>query len=265
MPSSEQARKDLDRANTAVVSAEKDLYSREEKANKIEAAILKLQQQAMKASSASSASSYTRQAQTKQRELERARRDVNSYRQRLLDKQKIVTQKYGVLERALKEEQKKAQREQEKITKQDKKYREEQSKHFKAQEASLSRQVSQRRSLTAEVQRTNASFSARVAASDWEADRKAPTSEYELNELQRVSERIDNVLGELNKLGLGQSILFDEIEEMKDKSRKLSRKDFKMILLGKLMAFGSAATGLEADDIGKIWQDITEMPLPAIG
>ncbi len=265
MPSSEQARKDLNRANTALVSAEKDLYSREEKANKIEAAILKLQQQAMKASSASSASSYTRQAQAKQRELERARRDVNSYRKKLLDKQKIVTQKHSALERALKDEQKKAQRERENIAKQEKKFREEQSKHFKAQEASLNRQVYQRRSLTAEVQRSNASFSARIAASDWEADRKAAASEYELEELQRVSARIDKVLEQLNKLGLGQSILFDEIEEMKDKSRKLSRKDFKMILLGKLMAFGTATAGLEADDIGKIWQDITEMPLPALG
>lgn len=265
MPSVDQARRDLDTASTAVVSAEKDLNTREATAAKVEAELYKLQQQASKASNPSSASSYLRQAQSKTQAITRARQEVTSYRSKLVAKQKTVTQKSTILQKALQDEQRKQEKEREATVKSDKKHRDEQAKHFKAQEASLTRQVAQRRSLTAEVQRSAASFSARVASSDWAARPAVDKSDYQLAELERVSNRIDAVLEQLEKLGLGQSILFDEIEEMKDKSRKLSRKDFKMLLLGKLVAVGTAVPGLEAADIGQIWQDITEMPLPTLG
>lgn len=41
-------------------------------------------------------------------------------------------------------------------------------------------------------------------------------------------------------LGLGQEIIFNEIEELKSASSKVSMKDFQLLLLGKLVAFGES-------------------------
>ena len=68
--------------------------------------------------------------------------------------------------------------------------------------------------------------------------------ELQLNKLSKSRERIttrqdknsiDDVISELKKLGLGQEILFEELEELKSLSTKLSNKNWKQIVKGKLI------------------------------
>lgn len=57
-------------------------------------------------------------------------------------------------------------------------------------------------------------------------------------DLEDLHAKVDTVLDRLEKLGYGQEIIYDEIEDLKVSSKKLSKKDFKLLLLGKLVAFG---------------------------
>lgn len=63
-------------------------------------------------------------------------------------------------------------------------------------------------------------------------------AKFNSEELKDVYFKIDIILEELNKLGLGQQIIFEEIESMKSNATKLSKKDFKMLFLGKIVGTG---------------------------
>lgn len=63
-------------------------------------------------------------------------------------------------------------------------------------------------------------------------------AKFSSEELKDVYSKIDTILEELNKLGLGQQIIFEEIESMKGNATKLSKKDFKMLFLGKIVGTG---------------------------
>ncbi len=63
-------------------------------------------------------------------------------------------------------------------------------------------------------------------------------SVFDDNDITILHTKIDSVLERLDKLGYGQEIIYDEIEELKESSKKISKKDFKLLLLGKLVAFG---------------------------
>lgn len=60
------------------------------------------------------------------------------------------------------------------------------------------------------------------------------------DQISELHEKIDTVLSRLEMLGLGQEIIFNEIEELKSASSKVSMKDFQLLLLGKLVAFGES-------------------------
>jgi len=61
-----------------------------------------------------------------------------------------------------------------------------------------------------------------------------------LNEQQVVglNKKIDAALSQLEKLGLGQEVIFEEIEELKEKGKQIGLKDIKTLLLGKIVAYG---------------------------
>jgi hypothetical protein len=61
---------------------------------------------------------------------------------------------------------------------------------------------------------------------------------YSKHELKDLKTKIDEVLQNLEKLGLGQEIIYDEIESLKTSSKKNSKKDFKDLVLGKLCDLG---------------------------
>lgn len=83
--------------------------------------------------------------------------------------------------------------------------------------------------------------------------------DYTLNELTDLHNRIDSVLEKLEKLGLGQEIIFDEIEELKAKSKKISKKDLKMMLIGKLVSFGTGK--IDTKQAAEIFEEITNIDL----
>ncbi len=51
----------------------------------------------------------------------------------------------------------------------------------------------------------------------------------------QLDHKIDNIIEHLTKLGLGQEIVFNEIEELKDLQHKLSKKTWSQLLKGKLI------------------------------
>jgi len=57
-------------------------------------------------------------------------------------------------------------------------------------------------------------------------------------ELEKVYEKLDEILYYVKMNGIGHELLFDEIEKSKDLATKLTSKDFKLLFLGILGAFG---------------------------
>lgn len=51
----------------------------------------------------------------------------------------------------------------------------------------------------------------------------------------QLNQKLDNVLAELTKLGLGQEVIFNEIEELRSLQHKLSKKSWAQLLKGKLI------------------------------
>jgi len=74
------------------------------------------------------------------------------------------------------------------------------------------------------------------------------------DQISELHEKVDSVLNRLEVLGYGQEIIFNEIEELKAVSSKISMKDFKLLLLGKMVAFGESKLMGE-----KSIQDLFEM------
>lgn len=63
----------------------------------------------------------------------------------------------------------------------------------------------------------------------------------------------------MEKLGFGQEIIFDEIEELKTKSKKITKKDLKMMLIGKLVSFGVGK--VDTETASQIFETITDVDL----
>lgn len=62
-----------------------------------------------------------------------------------------------------------------------------------------------------------------------------PIAEENPNSNQILNEKIDDILSQLIKLGYGQEIIFNEIEELRNLQTKLSKKSWAQLLKGKLV------------------------------
>jgi chromosome segregation ATPase len=190
-------------------------------------------------------SSYQRQIQTKQTELNRINKSITNARTKMFDKQAQINKLNNKLTRELKSEQAKADA----LVK---KQRQEDTKFAKEQEKGLDRQIKQQKTLTKAIVNRSNSFSEHIAGMEWKPSAHE-NSEYEINEVVQINGRIDEVLAKLNEIGLGQSILFDEIEELKGKSKKISRKDLRLLTIGKLVSFATKEISpSQLDDIFKL-------------
>lgn len=83
--------------------------------------------------------------------------------------------------------------------------------------------------------------------------------EFSLDELVRLHERIDSILEQLTRLGFGQQIIFDEIEALKNKAQKVSKKDLGLILIGQLVSYGSGL--IDNKLAAEIYQKVTDVNL----
>ncbi len=75
-----------------------------------------------------------------------------------------------------------------------------------------------------------------------------------------MNERVDEILEKLKKLGYGQEIIFDEIQELKELYGKLNKKNWGQVVKGKLVDLALAKL-VENDTISYIYEKLTNHTL----
>lgn len=76
---------------------------------------------------------------------------------------------------------------------------------------------------------------------------------------EEMNAKVDSIVTELRKLGLGQEIIYNEIEELKDLYIKLNKKHWTQTLKGKLVDIGLSQV-LDKDVLKEIYQQLTNHP-----
>ena len=192
--------------------------------------------------SLSTAQSYQRQIDSKSKELIRVSTKVADFEKKLADKRKDLSRNQDYLTKALDNETKKRQN---------------QELNFLKEKERINRsELSNIRNINHEIQRQQSIFQ------DYQIPESELTDndvEYSLKELTELHQRIDTVLERLDKLGFGQEIIFEEIEELKGKSKKISKKDLKMMLIGKIVSFGMGK--IDTELAAQIFEEITNVDL----
>lgn len=74
-------------------------------------------------------------------------------------------------------------------------------------------------------------------------------------ELKIINSKIDSILESLEKLDVGHEVIFNEIESLRDNAKKLSKKDFKSMALGKLFSLGIDGL-LDKNDVTGFLRDL---------
>ncbi len=82
---------------------------------------------------------------------------------------------------------------------------------------------------------------------------------YKHEEQIELNKRIDMVLNELEKLKMGQEILFEEIEKLKEKGKEISKKDLALMLIGQLVSLGTGK--IDSETIKFVFENITGIHL----
>lgn len=77
---------------------------------------------------------------------------------------------------------------------------------------------------------------------------------------ENLNAKIDEVLANLHKLGFGQEIIFEEIEEMREQIGKLSKKSWGQLLKGKLMDLAVSQV-INKETAGDIFKFLTDSSL----
>jgi hypothetical protein len=223
---------DLMKKQTAERKKEVDLNSK----------INDLSKRMLSTKSISTAQSYQRQIDSKSKELIRVNTKVADFEKKLADKRKELSRNQDYLTKALDNETKKRQN---------------QELNFLKEKERINRsELSNIRNINHEIQRQQSIFQ------DYQVPESELTEndvEYSLIELTELHKRIDSVLERLDKLGFGQEIIFEEIEELKGKSKKISKKDLKMMLIGKIVSFGMGK--IDTDLAAQICEEITSVDL----
>lgn len=202
-----------------------------------------LNKRMLSTSSLSTAQSYQGQAQSKEKELVRIESKIGDFEKQLATKRKDLSRNQENLKKALEQE--------------DKKRRDTEKAHFREKESFNRQELNHVRSLNTELERQQnlfSSFSTISSSSSLGTD-----TDYSLKELIELNERIDKVLSELEKLGMGQEILFEEIENLKEKGKKVSKKDLGLILIGQLVGFGAGK--IDSETIKFVFENITGINL----
>ena len=223
---------DLMKKQTAERKKEVDLNSK----------INDLTKRMLSTKSISTAQSYQRQIDSKSKELIRVGTKVADFEKKLADKRKELSRIHDYLTKALENETKKRQN---------------QELNFLKEKERINRsELSNIRNINHEILRQQSIFQ------DYQVPESELTDndvEYSLKELTELHQRIDSVLERLDKLGFGQEIIFEEIEELKGKSKKISKKDLKMMLIGKIVSFGMGK--IDTDLAAQIFEEITNVDL----
>ncbi|WP_339714522.1 hypothetical protein [uncultured Kriegella sp.] len=190
--------------------------------------------------------SYQRQIDTKSKELIRVSAKVADFEKKLADKRKELSRNQDSLTKAIDTATKK---------------RQSKELNFLKEKEKINRsELSNIRNLNSEILRQQNIFENYQVPENLLTDDDV---DYSLKELTELHDRINSVLEKLEKLGYGQEIIFDEIEELKSKSKKISKKDLKMMLIGKIVSFGMGK--IDTDLAAQIFEEITSVDLTKLG
>tara|TARA_R110002111_G_C5873480_1_gene361733 strand:- start:56 stop:796 length:741 start_codon:yes stop_codon:yes gene_type:complete len=201
-----------------------------------------LSKRAFSSKNLSTVQSYQRQIDSKSKELIRVSAKVADFEKKLADKRKELSRNQDYLTKAVDNESKK---------------RQSQELSFLKEKERINRsELSNIRNLNSEIQRQQNIFdNYQVPESKLTDD----DVDYSLKELTELHDRINSVLEKLEKLGFGQEIIFGEIEQLKGKSKKISKKDLKMMLIGKIVSFGMGK--IDTELAAQIFEEITSVDL----
>jgi hypothetical protein len=75
-----------------------------------------------------------------------------------------------------------------------------------------------------------------------------------------LNKKVDEIIAGLKKQGLGQEILFDELQELKELYSKLDKKNWGQVLKGKLIDLGLAEV-INREIMGDIFKELTNQIL----
>lgn len=91
-----------------------------------------------------------------------------------------------------------------------------------------------------------------------EEKRKRITPNYEKisDDSESINKKIDDLLIKLEKLGYGQEIIFNELDELKDLYTKLSKKNWAQLVKGKIIDLG-LSQAINVDVMKIIFETIT--------
>lgn len=240
--SSKTYRNNINRINGQIADLKKKQTAERKKEIDLNSKINDLSRKIASTKNLSTIQSYQRQIDSKSKELIRAGEKVADYHKKITDKNKELTRNQDNLTREIERETKKRQREE---------------LSFLKQKEQLNRsELNNIRSINSELQKQQIVFQEYTVS---ESDLSGNDEEYNLKELTDLHSRIDDVLSKLEKLGFGQEIIFDEIEELKSKSKKITKKDLKMMLIGKLVSFGAGK--IDTEIVSQIFEKITNVHL----
>ena len=235
-------RNKVSQLNSQIADLMKKQVAERKKEVDLNSKINDLSKRAFSSKNLSTVQSYQRQIDSKSKELIRVSAKVADFEKKLADKRKELSRNQDYLTKAVDNETKK---------------RQSQELNFLKEKERINRsELSNIRNLNSEIQRQQNIFdNYQVPESELTDD----DVEYSLKELTELHDRINSVLEKLEKLGFGQEIIFEEIEQLKGKSKKISKKDLKMMLIGKIVSFGMGK--IDTELAAQIFEEITNVDL----
>lgn len=240
--SSTTYRNNINRINGQIADLKKKQTAERKKEVDLTSKINDLTRKITTSKSTSTIQSYHRQIDSKSKDLIRASGKVADYHKKITDKNKELTRNQTSLTREIDKETKKRQTTE---------------LNFLKEKERLNRsELSNIQNVNSELNKQQLIFQ---DYSIPENKLSGNDEDYSLNELNDLHLRIDNVLAKLEKLGFGQEIIFDEIEELKSKSKKITKKDLKMMLIGKIVSFGAGK--VDSETASEIFETITQINL----
>lgn len=207
--------------------------------NEVRATIIGLQKQMTTSKNLSSIQSYQRQALQKEKVFQQSEKKIADLGKQIAQKEKDLLKQREFLSKANDAEENKR--------------RAAEQKNQRDRQRSNQNELAHLRSVNAELERQRELFSEFAFSADTNIEDN--NNSYSKSELSDLNQRIDQVLEQLNKLGLGQEIIFDEIDRLKTISDKIGKKDLSLLLLGQLVSYGSSI--LEPDTAKNIFEFLT--------
>jgi|SRR5690554_2215860 len=240
--SSTTYRNNINRINGQIADLKKKQTAERKKEVDLTSKINDLTRKITTSKSTSTVQSYQRQIDSKSKDLIRVSGKVADYHKKITDKNKELTRNQTNLTREIDKETKKRQTTE--------------LSFLKEKERLNRSELSNIQNINLELNKQQLIFQ---DYSIPENELSGNDEDYSLNELNDLHSRIDNVLSKLEKLGFGQEIIFDEIEELKSKSKKITKKDLKMMLIGKIVSFGAGK--VDSETASEIFETITQINL----